>query len=100
MRSATASGSLATPSTSRSGDLTRRKIRAGGVALSRDGRQMAFIARRADGTPMIFVRKMDEIEARPLAGTDNALSPFWSPDGERLAFCQQQKLKQIHLAGR
>ena len=79
--------------------LSNFTIRAGGVALSRDGRQMAFTARRADGTPMIFVRKMDEVEARPLAGTDNAILPFWSPDGERLAFCQEQRLKQIQVTG-
>ena len=79
--------------------LTQITTRAGGIALSRDGRQMAFTVSRPDGAPMIFVRKMDEVEARPLAGTDNAAFPFWSPDGERLAFCQQQKLKQIHIAG-
>ncbi len=73
--------------------------RAEGIAVSRDGRQIAFTGSRADGVHLIFVRKIDDLEARPIAGTENAVAPFWSPDGQRLAFCHQQKLKQIQIGG-
>jgi Tol biopolymer transport system component len=73
--------------------------RAEGIAVSRDGRRIAFAGSRADGVRFIFVRTIDDLEARPIAGTENAVAPFWSPDGQRLAFCQQQKLKQIQIGG-
>jgi hypothetical protein len=42
---------------------------------------------------------MDTLEARPLAGTEDATHPFWSPDGAYLGFFTQGKLKKIAIAG-
>ena len=55
-------------------------------AISPDGRRIAYRARRADGMPMLWVRDLDSFEARPLPGTEDAFSPFWSPDSRHLGF--------------
>ena len=65
-------------------------------ALSPNGRHLAFIT----GNPLqLWVRPMDALESRVLPGTEGASFPFWSPDGQRLGFFAQGKLKTIGLAG-
>jgi eukaryotic-like serine/threonine-protein kinase len=55
----------------------------GGLALSRDGSRLAFV-----GGPQqqIYVRMMDQLEARPLPGTDGAFFLSFSPDGQWISF--------------
>jgi serine/threonine protein kinase len=61
-------------------------------ALSPDGRHLAFIT----GNPLqLWVRPMDALESRVLPDTEGASFPFWSPDGQRLGFFAQGKLKTI-----
>jgi Tol biopolymer transport system component len=69
-------------------------------ALSPDGSQLAFIARPAPGSTdrsRVWVRALSELRAQPLRGTDGATSVFWSPDGRKLAFFADRKLKRIDL---
>jgi hypothetical protein len=48
--------------------------------ISPDGRHIAYVA----GTPQrLWVRSLDQHEARPLAGTEEAEYPFWAPDSRR-----------------
>ncbi len=65
-------------------------------ALSHDGRQLAFVA-MAEGTPRLWVRPLDQVTARPLAGTEGARYPFWKPDGRAIGFFADGKLKRIDL---
>ncbi len=65
-------------------------------ALSADGRQLAFVA-TAEGTPRLWVRPLDQVTARPLAGTEGARYPFWKPDGRAIGFFADGKLKTIDL---
>ena len=51
------------------------------VALSQDGRKLAYVASIAAGAPQLYLRELDAWEARPLLGTENAELPFFSPDG-------------------
>ena len=67
-------------------------------ALSPDGKNLAFVA-SDDGPSRLWVRAMDVLDARALAGTDGATYPFWSPDGRSLGFFAQGKLKKIAIAG-
>ena len=67
------------------------------LAISHDGNRVAYIASRA-GTEQLFLRAMNNLEAVPLAGTENAYSPFFSPDGQWLAFFAEDKLKKVSVA--
>ena len=68
-------------------------------ALSPDGRSMVFVANSSGADPVIWMRNIDQVTARPLPGTEHAQSPFWSPDGRWLGFFAEGKLKKIPVAG-
>jgi Tol biopolymer transport system component len=70
-----------------------------GMALSADGKQLAFVAIAADGSKQIWVRNLSDMTARPLSETSGAWYPFWSPDGRYLGFFADGKLKRIDLRG-
>jgi eukaryotic-like serine/threonine-protein kinase len=70
-----------------------------GLALSRDGRQLAFVANNADGSRQIWVRDLGEITARAIPETHGAAYPFWSPDDQYLGFFADGKLKKVDLRG-
>jgi len=70
----------------------------GGIAISPDGQDIAYTA-TVNGKRQIWVRPIAAPEARALPGTDNADTPFWSPDGRSLAFMSSNKLLRIGLEG-
>ena len=72
---------------------------AGALAVSPDGRSLAFTAESADGRRQLWVRPLDSSVARPVAGTVNAVTPFWSPDGRWIAFIQDQQLRKVAIGG-
>jgi Tol biopolymer transport system component len=67
-------------------------------AVSPDGRTVAFTA-AWKGSTVLWVRALDSTEAKPLAGTDSALYPFWSPDSRSIGFFTTSKLKTIGVTG-
>jgi Tol biopolymer transport system component len=69
------------------------------MALSPDGRQMAFVAQSADGTRRLWMRSFGASESLPLAGTEGASKPFWSPDSRFLGFFAEGKLKKVAASG-
>lgn len=71
----------------------------GGSAISPDGRTLAFVATSDKGEALLYVRPLESLTARALAGSENASRPFWSPDSKSLAFFAGGKLKRIDLAG-
>jgi len=77
-----------TPATSRPTDF----------ALSPDGRQIVFVA-SGDGASRLWVRSLATTTAQPLAGTDGAMLPFWSPDGRSVGFFAGGALKRLDLGG-
>jgi eukaryotic-like serine/threonine-protein kinase len=66
--------------------------------LSPDGTVLAFAAQQA-GQARLFVRKLDQLQATPHSGTEGAGSPFFSPDGQSIAFFAGGKLKTVSVAG-
>jgi len=64
----------------------------GMVALSPDGRMLAFVATGADGKDFLYLRPLDSLESRVLPGTEGAAFPFWSPDSRSIGFFAQRKL--------
>ncbi len=72
---------------------------AGALAVSPDGRTLAFTAEAADGRAQLWVRPLDSSVARPVPGTVNAVTPFWSPDGNWIAFIQDRQLRKVAVGG-
>ena len=66
--------------------------------LSPDGTTLAFVAQQA-GQTRLFVRKLDQLQAAALAGTEGAANPFFSPDGQWIAFFAGGKLKKVSVTG-
>ncbi len=69
------------------------------LALSPDGQHLAFAARDASGTPHLWLRDLDSLEARLLPGTEGAWFPFWSPDGGFIGFQTPGHIKRIAVSG-
>src|SRR5262245_34716665 len=68
------------------------------IAVSPDGRHLAFTA--ATGAKVrLWVHEFDAIEAKPLAGTEGAMYPFWSPDSRFIGFFAGGKLKKVEFSG-
>ena len=47
----------------------------------------------------LWLRSLDALAAQPLEGTENAVSPFWSPDGRFLAFFSEGRLRKVAVQG-
>ena len=69
-------------------------------ALSADGHVLAFSGRKGTGgRRLIYVRRLDQLEAKPLAGTEDGEDPFFSPDGRSVAFFAEGRLCTLPVAG-
>ena len=66
-------------------------------ALSPDGRQIVFVA-SGEGSATLWLRRSIRRHA-PLASTEGASAPFWSPDGRSVGFFAEGKLKRLDLGG-
>jgi eukaryotic-like serine/threonine-protein kinase len=67
-------------------------------AISPDGQKIVF-AGTLNGRSSLWLRSLDSASTRPLAGTDNAQLPFWSPDSLSVGFFADGKLKRTDLLG-
>jgi Tol biopolymer transport system component/tRNA A-37 threonylcarbamoyl transferase component Bud32 len=68
------------------------------VALSPDGTRLAYAARQG-GTQQLYVRAMDSLEATLIPGTEGAVNPFFSPDGQWVGFFAGGALKKVSVGG-
>ncbi len=68
------------------------------IALSPDGTELVYVGTDAGGS-RLYARDLDELEVRPLAGTDGATSPVFSPDGSSLVFARGGKIERLPAAG-
>ena len=64
------------------------------VILSPDGTRIVYISQEK-----LFTRQLDQPKATELAGTQGAFAPFFSPDGQWVAFFAGAKLKKISVEG-
>jgi Tol biopolymer transport system component len=73
----------------------------GPAVISPDGKLIAFSGRDAANRIQLWVRPIDSTDARPLAGTDGASFPFWSPDSRAIGFysAARGRLERVDLAG-
>jgi Tol biopolymer transport system component len=70
----------------------------GNFAISPDGRTLAIAAAGEKG-PQLFVRSLNSLQAQPLAGTEGAQYPFWSPDSRVIGFFANGRLQKIAATG-
>jgi eukaryotic-like serine/threonine-protein kinase len=68
-------------------------------SISPDGTRLSFTAIDNSGKSLLWIRRLDSLAAQPLAGTDGAYLPFWSPDGRWIAFFGDGKLRKVDSAG-
>ena len=66
------------------------------LAISPDGRDLVYLAREG-GRRKLFLRRMDQLTASPVEGTEGAIYPFFSPDGRWIGFGTDGKLKKVFL---
>jgi Tol biopolymer transport system component len=70
------------------------------AALSPDGQLLVFAAYPTGaGTTRLFARRLDQLLATSFPGTDDARAPFFSPDGQWVAFFAEGKLKKVAVTG-
>jgi eukaryotic-like serine/threonine-protein kinase len=70
----------------------------GELALSPDGRALAFVAHEGRKRSL-YVRPLDALASRQIEGTDGASGPFWSPDGKWIGFFAAGQLKKVSAEG-
>lgn len=86
-----AQASLGSPSRPGAGTATQ-------LAVSPDGRHIAFVA-RARSANQIWLRPVATLDATPMPGTEGGAYPFWSPDSRSIGFFADGKLKIVQIAG-
>lgn len=75
------------------------RLSSGGV-LSPDGNAIVFVAEDVStSVTQLWVRRLDDPDARPIAGTSGASKPFWSPNGNSLGFFAGGSLRTVPLTG-
>ena len=82
-------------------DVELRSGYGGAAVLSPDGNRLVYAGRAPDGNSQLFTRTLDQAEAQatPLPETQNAASPFFSPDGQWVGFFAEFNLKKVRVAG-
>ena len=78
--------------------LPPERLSLGGAEISPDGRRIVFQG-LSEGKSQLWVRSLDALTAQPLAGTEDASYPFWSPDSRYIGFFAGSKLKKIEASG-
>jgi Tol biopolymer transport system component len=70
------------------------------VAVSPDGRTIAFVAKPDSSAPAsLYTRPVGGLTSVKLPGTDNAAQPFWSPDSQIIGFVSGGKLRTVPAGG-
>jgi eukaryotic-like serine/threonine-protein kinase len=73
------------------------------MAISSDGRFIIYSASREiperHEKPQLYLRRTDQLEAKPIAGTEGGVTPFLSPDDRWVGFWADGKLKKVAIDG-
>jgi hypothetical protein len=71
----------------------------GMLAVSPAGDRLALVAPDREGRRLLWIRGLRSFSADPVAGSEDASFPFWSPDGHQVAFFAAGRLKRLRLPG-
>jgi serine/threonine-protein kinase len=84
-------------------DVALAHLAAGGpstIGISPDGMRLVYAASVSAGGPTrLFTRRLNQPKATELPGTEQATSPFFSPDGQWVGFRSQRTLSKISVDG-
>ena len=86
-----------------SGVVTRFPIQAAPGAvidafdLAADGSAIVYLRRSREDGVRLYVRRLDQLRDSPIAGTEGASSPLFSPDGEWVAFFAGTRLLKVNV---
>src|SRR5262249_11962089 len=67
-------------------------------AISPDGRAVVYTA-TVDGVSRLWTRSLESGAVAPVNGSEGAVQPFWSPDGQSIGFFADGRLKRIEPSG-
>jgi len=68
------------------------------IAISPDGNKLIYVA-LSGNTYQLYLRSVNDLEIRPIPGTEGAFNPFFAPGGEVVAFFSGGKLKRVPVSG-
>jgi serine/threonine-protein kinase len=68
------------------------------IAISPDASHLVYTASR-NGISQLMLRDLSQLDATPLAGTEGATAPFFSPDGRHIGFATLTELKRVPADG-
>jgi serine/threonine protein kinase/Tol biopolymer transport system component len=74
------------------------KSRLHSFAVSPDGR-LVVMAANLNGKYQLWLRRLDALQGQPMALTEGATYPFWSPDSRYIGFFADGRLKKIAASG-
>lgn len=69
------------------------------MAISPDGRRVAYATLNESGERFLWLRSLDSTESEQIPGTEGATLPFWSPDNRSIGFFTRHQLKKIVIGG-
>jgi len=68
------------------------------IAISPNGRSVAYVA-ADNGVTHLYTRRLDQLDSTAIADSEGATFPFFSPNGDWVAFYSQGKLKKSPVDG-
>ena len=68
-------------------------------AVSDDGRRLVYVGQAPNGQFQLWLRELDAIDARPVAGTLGGYAPSFSPDGQSIVFVVAGRVVKVPVAG-
>ena len=73
-------------------------VEGAGVAISRDGRLVVYVG-ASERVRRLYLRRIDEVAAREMSGTEGGAQPFFSPDNQWVGFFSSGKLRKVPING-
>ena len=86
------------PAVDRTSIVERGLITSNSTPIAPDGRAVAMIV-EGEGGLMLAVRSLDRFDPVVLTGTEGALNPFFSPDGEWIGYFTRSSLMKVQVRG-
>ena len=69
------------------------------AAIAPDGSLLVYPTRTPSGKQALAIRRLSELKSTALVGTEDAINPFFSPDGQWIGYFADGKLKKVSLHG-